>query len=164
MDSCGLMIRLIARMALRQSEAIALRVGHYDQATNTLRVQGPNRRDLPVPEALRLPLLRIIHGREGDAYIVSATQDACRPLGERTLQAYLNRLGERLGLAELTANNLRLTCIVRLLDAGIDPRLIQQATGLRSVKSVLKYRDFQSPAVQFPFFESERNGGLRVAL
>ena len=140
MEPCGLMVRLIVNMGLRHAEVLDLRVGDYDFAANRLRISGPNARVPFVPEKMRFPLVRLIHGRDENGFIISTCPAGRRQLGARTFQAYLNRVAEQLELDRLTVNNLRATCIVRFLEAGMDPRLIQKQMGIRARKSITKYR------------------------
>lgn len=147
MDSCGFMVKLIVRMGLRQGEALDLRVADYDFAANRLRIPGANERSLTVPEEMRFPLMRLIHGRAPEAYVVSTRIDGSRQLGARTFQAYLGRIGGRLGISGLSVNTLRATCIVRFLEAGVDPARIQKELGIRARKSIVKYREIARPPV-----------------
>ena len=141
MNPCGLMIKLIVRMGLRHGEALELRVDDIDANGHRLMVRGTNPRFVAVPEETRLPIMRAIHGRDSDAFVISNSPDGMRPLGARTFQAFLGRTARMMNLCDLNAKNLRSTYIVRRLEAGIDPRLIQAELGIRSLKSVTKYRD-----------------------
>lgn len=142
MDYCGLMVRLSLRMGLHQNEIIALRVADFDEDSGRLRIGGPNARDVIVLEDLRLPIIRANQGRGGDAFIVSSRPDGLRRLGARSFQAYLTRIAARLSIEGLSFHNLRATCIVRHLEAGRDPRLLQRYFGVRTRKSITKYLEF----------------------
>ena len=68
-------------------------------------------------------------------------------MGERTFQAFLNRIAEQIDLPGLNVNRLRATGIVRHLEAGLDPRVIQKYMGVRALKSITKYSALAQPSV-----------------
>lgn len=150
-DMHGLILRLIYSLGLRVKEAIDLKVNDIDLERRTI---GLNRSGSSLGRYLRLPgqlipsLESFIADRKPEDYIFSLRRDSAnssrRPISPRTIQLYLNRLCQRIGIKTITPQTLRDNYAIYMLRRGVASKVIMRQMGLASSSSVQRYARYIS--------------------
>jgi integrase/recombinase XerD len=130
----------IYMMGLRASEAVSLEVSNIDAQQMVVKIIGKGNKErlVPLPQML-LEKLRecwlthrhprwIFLGRYGSTHLCTAT-----------IQNVIKKVRAQIGLKEMTPHALRHSYATRLLENGIDLRVVQDLLGHSSIRSTQIY-------------------------
>jgi len=98
-----------------------------------------------IPAELRYPLEREAHKKNPGESLFSLRRSRdgkCSPVSPRTLQQYLTKAAESLGLGRVTVQNLRDNYALHLLRRGVESGLIVRLMGYRNSRSVQRFKRF----------------------
>jgi integrase/recombinase XerD len=134
---------------LRISEAVSLRPEHIDAAAGLIRVigKGNKQRIVPLPAAL-LTAMRLAWRKHGNRQWVFATRPGGPHVAARSIRRALNDAGALLSMADLTPHCLRHGFATRLLERGVDVRVVQILLGHASIRSTEIYTHLTEPLRQ----------------
>jgi integrase/recombinase XerD len=134
---------------LRISEAVSLRPEHIDAAAGLIRVigKGNKQRIVPLPAAL-LGAMRRAWKTHGNSEWVFATRPCGPHLAGRSIRRALNDASALLSVADLTPHCLRHGFATRLLEKGVDVRVVQILLGHASIRSTEIYTHLTEPLRQ----------------
>lgn len=142
---CGLMLRLIYASGMRLHEAVRLRVGDLHFERNQILVRNDNdeySHFTVLARSIEEDLRKAQLGKSEDDYLFSLRSDPAgrdRPVSRRTVQHYLARAVEELGLEKITVQLLRDNFALHLIRKGVDHRRIMELMGYRNVRSFFRY-------------------------
>lgn len=131
---------------LRISEAISLRPGQIDAKGGVLRIIGKGNKErlVPLPETL-LPALREMWKTHRNRQWVFARSASGGHLNVRVLREAFHGACARAGLDGLRPHSLRHGYATRLLEEGVDVRVVQMLLGHASIKSTQIYTHLTTP-------------------
>jgi integrase/recombinase XerC len=127
---------------IRINEAVHLKWNHVSLSSRTLRVlgKGKKERHIPIIEVLLKKLMEIKHrlSPSGEDYVF--TNNKGLRLNARTVQLYLAKKRQELGLPEnTTPHKLRHSFATHLLSSGAGLKEIQDLLGHESISTTQKY-------------------------
>lgn len=131
---------------LRIGEAVSLQPAHIDKHQRTLRIigKGNKQRLVPIPEAV-LHLLRQAWLRHRNAHWVFALQATGSPLHVRTLREAFNAACQDSGIEGFTPHSLRHAYATRLLEKGVELRVVQILLGHSDIHTTEVYTHLTEP-------------------
>jgi len=139
MYGCGLRIR----------EAVSLRPEHVDAGQHVLRIigKGNKQRLVPLPDCLLIAMRQAWTTHRNRQWVF-----ALRPQGQhlspRALRGAWYAACTREGIARLTPHSLRHGFATRLLERGVDLRVVQILLGHGSIRSTEIYTHLTEPLRQ----------------
>jgi integrase/recombinase XerD len=128
-------------LGLRISEAIALPITAIDSKQMVVRVIGKRNREriVPLPEAL-LHRLRAWWSTHRDPLWLFPNESGTGPLINKSFRRAFASARQRAGLAaEIKPHSLRHSFATRLLEHGVDVRIVQMLLGHASIRSTEIY-------------------------
>lgn len=138
------LIRLMAITGARVGELGAASVGSYDAATGILMISGRDEqrskrgkvkaRPFPLPASGRELVSRYTSGRSAEAPLFPDLPGNVGGAVNRRLSAAC----ELAGVQRFTCHGLRRMVVMRLVEAGVDPKTVSKLTG-HSVKTLLTH-------------------------
>lgn len=131
---------------LRISEAVSLRPGQIDAGGGVIRIIGKGNKErlVPLPETL-LPALREMWKTHGNRQWVFAQSKEGGHLHVRVLREVFQAACAQQGLVGLRPHSLRHAYATRLLEEGVDVRVVQMLLGHASIKSTQIYTHLTEP-------------------
>jgi integrase/recombinase XerD len=131
---------------LRISEAVSLRPRHIDAAAGVIRVigKGNKQRIVPLPAAL-LAAMRLAWKTHGNRQWVFATRAHGPHVNGKSVRVALGYAGACQRVADLTPHCLRHGFATRLLERGVDVRVVQILLGHASIRSTEIYTHLTEP-------------------
>lgn len=132
---------------LRISEAVTLPVSAIDSQRMILRVIGKRNKErcVPLPASLLDPLRTHWATHRNRDWLFPARHGR-GPMACKTLQLTFRRVGDTIGLdPALTTHSLRHAYATRLLEAGVDLRMVQVLLGHGSIRSTQIYTHLTDP-------------------
>jgi site-specific recombinase XerD len=131
---------------LRIGEAVALEVGSVDGANQLLRVIGKGNRErrVPLPQPVLADLRRLwcIHRHERWLF---PNRFATGPVRSDTLHVTFAQVARAAGLHGVTSHTLRHSYATRLLESGVDTRVVQILLGHANIASTTIYTHLTEP-------------------
>lgn len=139
------MLLLLARLGLRASDVIALRLGDIDWEEGRVRVAGKSRREtaLPLPQDVGDAILRYLEAERPSAATDRIFLTVCapiRPITSSGLHDVLVRAIERAGVQSPSLGT-------HVLRYSLATRLLRQGATLDAIGAVLRHRDVESTAL-----------------
>lgn len=134
---------------LRISEAVRLRPEHIDTARGVIRVtgKGNKQRIVPLPAAL-LGAMRRAWTTHRNRQWVFATGEHKSHVNGKTVRRALGYASACQGIADLTPHCLRHGFATRLLERGVDLRIVQILMGHADIRSTEIYLHLTEPIRQ----------------
>lgn len=134
---------------LRISEAVSLRPGHIDAAGGVIQVigKGNKQRIVPLPAVL-LTAMRRAWKTHGNRQWVFATRAHGPHIHGRSVRLALGHASASQGIADLTPHCLRHGFATRLLERGVELRIVQLLLGHASIRSTEIYTHLTEPLRQ----------------
>jgi site-specific recombinase XerD len=142
-------LALIYACGLRIEEAVSVRPGQIDAKQGTLRLIGKGNKERQVP--LPLPILNVVRRAwttHRNRQWVFATAAEGQHLCVRTLRAAFHGACAEAGISGLTPHSLRHAFATRLLERGIELRLVQILLGHSSIRTTEIYTHLTEPLRQ----------------
>ena len=131
---------------LRISEAVSLEPGHFNRQQHTLSVigKGNKQRLLPVPEPV-LKVLRQAWLSHRNRQWIFASSDHGPHLHVRTLRNAFDAACQQVGLEGFTPHSLRHAYATRLMEQGVEVRVVQILLGHASIHTTEVYTHLSEP-------------------
>jgi len=136
MYSCG----------LRISEAAKIEVGHIDKATGNLTIIGKRNRQrlVPIPPATLHSLRELWKSHKHKQYLFPNRYGKTY-VSDSTVRAAFMQACLSVGIKDATPHVLRHSFATRLLENGVDIRIVQMLLGHTSIRSTEIYTHLTTP-------------------
>lgn len=132
----ALMCRITLISLNRISEVLGLRRDHLGPSWMEVRRKGGKIHRVALPDDLRTALLARCHPRSG--YVFGEGADGEPPM-QQTASNRVIRALDSLGLTDVSHHAMRHTGVTLMLEAGINPRVIQFLAGWTSLRMLERY-------------------------
>ena len=134
---------------LRIGEAVSLRPEQIDARRGVIRIIGKGNKErlLPLPSSL-LSAMRVAWDVHRNRQWVFATRREGPHPSSRSLRGALYAACDRAGVAHLTPHSLRHGFATRLLEHGVELRVVQILLGHSSIRSTEIYTHLTEPIRQ----------------
>ena len=132
---------------LRISEAASLEVAAIDSANMLLRVigKGNKERRLPLPQSV-LSELRSLWLTHRNSRWLFPTRRGTKPANHQVLRRTFNRAARAAGITQrVTTHALRHSYATRLLENGVDTRVVQILLGHSNIATTAVYTHLTEP-------------------
>lgn len=142
-------IALIYACGLRIEEAVSVRPAQIDAGQGTLRLIGKGNKERQVP--LPLPILNVVRRSwttHRNPQWVFATAAEGEHVCVRTLRGAFHAACGQSGILGLTPHSLRHAFATRLLERGIEVRIVQILLGHSSIRTTEIYTHLTEPLRQ----------------
>jgi integrase/recombinase XerD len=137
---------LMYACGLRISEAATLEIGAVDGNNRLLRIIGKGNKErlVPLPEPMLLSLRRLwkIHANRRWLF---PTRTATGPVGRGTLTRTFTAAAQAAGIHSATPHSLRHGYATRLLENGVDTRVVQLVLGHSHIGTTSIYTHLTEP-------------------
>jgi site-specific recombinase XerD len=136
MYSCG----------LRLGEAVKIEVSHIDKATGNLTIIGKRNRQrlVPIPQTT-LRVLRETWAIHRHRQYLFPNRYAKTHVSDSTVRTAFNQSCLSVGIKDATPHVLRHSFATRLLENGVDTRIVQMLLGHSSIRSTEVYTHLTTP-------------------
>lgn len=131
---------------LRIGEAVALEVGSIDKTGLTLRVigKGDKERCVPLPQPVLDELRKLWRTHRNPRWLFPNKRNS-GPVGRDTLHATLAAVAQAAGIPGITSRCLRHSYATRLLENGVDTRVVQILLGHANIATTTIYTHLTEP-------------------
>jgi len=131
---------------LRISEAATLEIGAIDGNNRLLRIIGKGNKErlVPLPEPMLLSLRRLWKIHANPRWLFP-TRAATRPVGRGTLTRTFSAAAQAAGIRSATPHSLRHGYATRLLENGVDTRVVQLVLGHSRIGTTSIYTHLTEP-------------------
>jgi integrase/recombinase XerD len=131
---------------LRIGEAANLEIGTIDGDNGLLRIIGKGNKErlVPLPEPLLLKLRRLWKTHKNPRWLFP-TRAATNPVGRGTLNRTFAAAAQAAGIGSATPHSLRHGYATRLLENGVDTRVVQLVLGHSSIATTSIYTHLTEP-------------------
>lgn len=136
MYSCG----------LRLGEAVRIEVSHIDKSTGNLTIIGKrnHQRLVPIPPTTLKALRETWKIHKHKQYLFP-NRYAKTHVSDCTVRVAFNQARDSIGLKDVTPHVLRHSFATRLLEDGMDTRIVQMLLGHGSIRSTQVYTHLTTP-------------------
>jgi site-specific recombinase XerD len=134
-------------LGLRIGDVLALTVQSIDSTQMIVRVIGKRNKEriLPLPETL-LAALRRFWTTHRHPHLLFPNRNGTSPLCEKSLRRAFNKARDSLGINKtITPHSLRHGFATRLIENGVDIRIVQMLLGHASLRSTEIYTHLTKP-------------------
>ncbi len=145
---CGIMLRLVYASGSRLGEVLRVRVQDIDFETYRLLLrrdsEHPDRYSV-FPRSMKYELMRMAQLKQPGDYLFALRrthEGRWEQISRRTLQQYITRASQDLGLGRITVQTLRDNFAIHLLRRAIDMRKISELMGFSSLRPIQRYKRF----------------------
>jgi integrase/recombinase XerD len=131
---------------LRIGEAAALEVGSVDKANLVLRVigKGNKERRVPLPQPVLDDLRKLWQTHRNPRWLFPNRSGAA-PVGRDTLHVTFAMAARAAGITRVTSHTLRHSYATRLMESGVDTRVVQILLGHASIATTAIYTHLTEP-------------------
>ena len=131
---------------LRIGEATTLEVGSIDKATGLLRVIGKGNRErrVPLPQPVLADLRKLWLGHRNERWLFP-NRGNDGPLPADTLHLTFAEAARAVGITGATSHTLRHSYATRLLENGVDTRVVQLLLGHARIATTTIYTHLTDP-------------------
>ena len=131
---------------LRISEAVALEVGAVDKANLLLRIigKGNKERRVPLPQPVLDDLRKLWLTHRNPRWLFPNRFNS-GPVGRDTLHATLAAVARAAGITGVASHCLRHSYATRLLENGVDTRVVQVLLGHANIATTAIYTHLTEP-------------------
>lgn len=131
---------------LRIGEAISLRPQQIDAARQVIRIIGKGNKErlVPLPVPLLLAMRSVWRSHRNPQWVFAKAASGPHP-SIRSLRDAFHAACAQQGLVGLTPHSLRHAFATRLLEQGIDVRVVQMLLGHASIQSTQIYTHLTEP-------------------
>lgn len=131
---------------LRIGEAVALEVGSIDKSNQLLRVigKGNKERCVPLPQPVLDDLRKLWLTHRNPRWLFPNRSNS-GPVGRDTLHATFAMLVKAAGITGITSHCLRHSYATRLLENGVDTRVVQILLGHANIATTAIYTHLTEP-------------------
>ena len=146
---CRACLALIYACGLRIGEAVSVQPSQIDAKQGTLRIigKGNKERQLPLPLPILNAVRRAWMTHRNRRWVFATTGDG-EYLSSRTLRKTFHAACSEVGLKGLTPHSLRHAFATRLLERGIELRIVQILLGHSSIHTTEIYTHLTEPLRQ----------------
>lgn len=139
-------ITLIYACGLRIEEAISLRPNQIDGPQQTVRIigKGNKERIIPLPESVLTILRRSWTGHRNPQWVFATGRDGGH-VNVRTLRMAFHAACAEAGLSGVTPHSLRHAFATRLLERGVELRIVQLLLGHSNIRTTEIYTHLTDP-------------------
>jgi site-specific recombinase XerD len=139
-------IALLYGCGLRIEESVSVRPGQIDAKQGTIRIIGKGNKERQVP--LPLPLLKLLRqawvAHRNPQWVFAAAAEG-EHLHTHTLRRVFHAACAQVGIKNLRPHNLRHAFATRLLERGVDVRIVQILLGHSSIRTTEIYTHLTEP-------------------
>jgi integrase/recombinase XerD len=137
---------LMYACGLRMSEAVAIEVGSIDKVNRLLRVKGKGdqERCVPLPEPILKDLRELWRTHKHPRWLFP-NQAHTGPLYPGVLNRTFAEVARAAGIPKATPHSLRHSYATRLLEHGVDTRVVQILLGHASIATTTLYTHLTEP-------------------
>jgi len=132
----ALYCRVTLESLLRINEVLLIRKEHIGPAWVEVRRKGGRVERVAISSSLRLTLLERAHKRSG--FVFGEGEDGQPPTRENA-SVRVSRAMKALGLPGVSHHTMRHTGVTLMLEAGINPRVIQHLAGWTTMRMLERY-------------------------
>ena len=134
---------------LRIHEAVSLRPQQIDAQRGVIRIIGKGNKErlIPLPQALLIAMRLAWETHRNRQWVFATRRQGPHP-SSRSLRGALYAACDRAGMTHLTPHSLRHGFATRLLEHGVDLRVVQILLGHSSIKSTEIYTHLTEPIRQ----------------
>jgi integrase/recombinase XerD len=131
---------------LRIGEVATLEIGTIDGDNGLLRIIGKGNKErlVPLPEPMLLNLRRLWKTHKNPRWLFP-TRAATNPVGRGTLNRTFSAAAQAAGICSATPHSLRHGYATRLLENGVDTRVVQLVLGHSSIATTSIYTHLTEP-------------------
>jgi len=135
---------------LRIGEATKLEISAIDRANLVLRIVGKGNKERLVPQPI-LDALGRLWRRHRNPHWIFPNQNGDGPLNQRVLSNSFADAAAAIGLKRIvTPHSLRHSYATRLIENGVDTRVVQILLGHASITSTAIYTHLTTPRLAVP--------------
>ena len=142
-------LALMYACGLRISEAVSLRPEQVHGGAGVLRIigKGNKERVLPLPASLLLAMRAAWKTHRNRQWVFAIAQEG-NHVSPRSVRGALDEVCVQQGVSDVTPHSLRHGFATRLLERGVDVRVVQILLGHASIKSTEIYTHLTEPLRQ----------------
>jgi integrase/recombinase XerD len=131
---------------LRIGEAATLEIGTIDSDNGLLRIIGKGNKErlVPLPEPMLSSLRRLWKTHKNPRWLFP-TRAATNPVGRSTLNRTFAAAAQAAGIGSATPHSLRHGYATRLLENGVQTRVVQLVLGHSSIATTSIYTHLTEP-------------------
>jgi integrase/recombinase XerD len=131
---------------LRIGEAVALEIGSIDNSNLLLRVIGKGNRErcVPLPQPVLDDLRKLWLAHRNPRWLFP-NRSGTAPVGRDTLHNTFAMVARAAGIAGATSHSLRHSYATRLLENGVDTRVVQILLGHANIATTAIYTHLTEP-------------------
>jgi site-specific recombinase XerD len=131
---------------LRIGEARMLEVSSVDRVNRLLRVigKGNRERQVPLPQPVLEDLTRLWWTHQHQRWLFP-NRFGTRPVPSETLHTTFAQVAREAGLSRITSHTLRHSYATRLLENGVDVRIVQILLGHANIATTAIYTHLTEP-------------------
>ena len=134
----GAVVKVLADTGMRIGELVNLKVSDIDEQAGVICIASDwsSDRQRRIPLRLGCEALNVLRAHRGDSEYVLGDSAAGRM---RRIARQFKEIAERLGIASRSLHSLRVTFGATLVKSGVNPQILQQVMGNRSVETTVRY-------------------------
>jgi integrase len=134
----GAVVKVLADTGMRIGELVNLKVSDIDEQAGAICIASDESSDRQrrIPLRLGCEALSVLRAHRGDSEYVLGDSAAGRM--RRTARQF-KEIAERLGIASHSLHSLRVTFGATLVKSGVNPQILQQVMGNRSIETTVRY-------------------------
>jgi site-specific recombinase XerD len=142
-------LALMYACGLRISEAVSLRPEQIDARGSVIRLIGKGNKErlIPLPASLLIAMRRAWTTHRNRQWVFAIGREG-NHVSPRSMRSAFDDACARVGLCGLTPHNLRHGFATRLLERGVDLRVVQILLGHSSIRSTEIYTHLTEPLRQ----------------
>jgi integrase/recombinase XerD len=139
---------LMYACGLRIGEAAAAKVTHIDGAQGSIRVIGKGNKErlVPLPEPVLIELRRLWTAHRNPRWLCPS-RSGTKPILRLSLYQAFRAAARQAGIERrVSPHSLRHSYATRLLESGVDTRIVQILLGHANIKTTAGYTHLTEPA------------------
>jgi integrase/recombinase XerD len=139
-------LHMMYACGLRLGEAVAVQTGHIDKATGNLTTIGKRNRQrlVPIPPTMLQALREMWKSHRNERYLFPNRYGKTH-VSDSTVREAFKHACRSAGIKDATPHVLRHSFATRLLENGVDTRIVQMLLGHANIRSTEIYTHLTTP-------------------
>jgi integrase/recombinase XerD len=139
-------LQMMYSCGLRLGEAVKIEISDINKATGNLTVIGKGNRQrlLPIPPSTLQSMRALWQGHQHPKYLFPNRYGKTH-VSDSAVRTAFKQAAESLAIKDVTPHTLRHSFATRLLENGVDVRVVQMLLGHRSINSTEIYTHMTTP-------------------